>query len=145
MNTFELLLIIVAALVVMVAFWAGVLWLLALLSGWRALARRYAAEREPEGDYYGMAGGSFGWVHFNGVLRVWVGERGIGLGCMMPAAFGAMETLLLPWRAIESVDERQILFLRKVRIHVADHGQVIQLRGAAGQAVLREWNKRQSG
>ncbi|MCB1608457.1 MAG: hypothetical protein KDI71_15925 [Xanthomonadales bacterium] len=140
----ELTLIIIGALAAMLVFWTGVLWLLAGLSGWRALARRFEAEREPEGERFSMASGGLGQVRFNGVLRVWVGERGLGLGCLMPAAFGAMPTLLLPWRELRAVERRKFLFSHFAQIEVADFSRKISLRGAAGDAVLQAWEGQQS-
>ncbi len=143
MSVIELTLIAICALIAMGLVWVGVLWLLAWVSGWRALARRFEAEREPPGRCFSMASGGLGLVRFNGALRVWVSEKGIGLGCLLPA-FGAMPRLLLPWRSIVSIQPHRFLFVSMVRIKVNDWSSWISLRGAAGDAALAAWQARQS-
>jgi len=138
MQTLSIIMVIFGALMATGLIWVGVLWLLALTCGWRALARRFEADRDPPGKYYSMASGGLGWTRFNGVLRVWVSDKGLGLGCLMPA-MRAMPTLLLPWRAITAVEQRKGVFVSTVRIEVDDWSSWITLRGAAGDAALGAW------
>jgi len=143
MSTIDVILVAMSALIVMGLVWVGVLWLLALVSGWRVLTRRFEAEREPPGKCFSMASGGLGLVRFNGALRVWVSDQGIGLGCLLPS-LRAMPRLMLPWRAIVSVEQHRVLFRSSVRIKVDDWSSWISLRGAAGEAALAAWQGRHS-
>jgi hypothetical protein len=107
MNAGHVVLQVFLSLAGFAVFWLLVLWLIALFTGWRSLAKRYRAQRPPSGKVFrgcsiglGRAGG------YNGCIRATLGPRGIHVVPMFLFRF-SHPPLLLPWElAGESVEQR---------------------------------------
>jgi hypothetical protein len=142
MNATTTLLTVVGALLGMAALWTAVLWALSVSSGWRELARRHPAHGATSGERFAWTSASFGRgllpVNFNGVLTIHVAADGLSVRCHMPA-FGAFAPFRLPWSAIESVEARAGLLGKRSRVAIKDWRGWIDVRGAAGEALLAAW------
>ena len=120
------ILIVVLAPLGFVALWSGVCVLLALLSGWAGLARRYrCAADEPLGAEH-LVTGMLGVVSFRGALTVGVAEDGLDLRVMALFRPGH-PPLRIPWDAIQVEGEARRWFL----------GPVTRLRLGPGGPLLR--------
>ena len=129
----------VAILGFVVAFpliWTGVVYLISRVSGWTALAARFAVapDRRPRGD-------TFGWqsvqlrlfASYSNCVDVVVSERGLFLQPVWPFRFGHAP-LLIPWNDIADVSSQDRLFftVNKVTIRprtTGGSGQTLMLFG----------------
>ena len=85
--------------IVFAAIWFGVMWILALTGGWRALASRYAHQRPIPAAESGISG-MVGWVGYNHVLKIACTDQYLFLDVMAPFRPGH-PALRIPWRDIE--------------------------------------------
>lgn len=92
-------LIVVLFPIVFAAIWFGVMWILALTGGWRALASRYAHQRPIPAAESGISG-MVGWVGYNHVLKIACTDQYLFLDVMAPFRPGH-PALRIPWRDIE--------------------------------------------
>jgi hypothetical protein len=87
-------------------FFAGLLVVIAKLSGWSRLAERFLAEREPE-DGIRFRGQFFriGWCDYNGCMTIRVCPDGLYLAVW--PIFVGHPPLLIPWSALRLVEEQR--------------------------------------
>lgn len=85
--------------IVFAAIWFGVMWILALTGGWRALASHYAHQRPIPVAESGISG-MVGWVGYNHVLKIACTEQYLYLDILAPFRPGH-PALRIPWRDIE--------------------------------------------
>ena len=124
--TLLVVLVVVLAPIGSVAIWSGNCVLLALLSGWAALARRYrCADDEPHGAEHFVTG-MLGVVSFRGALTVGIAEDGLDLRVMAVFRPGH-PPLRIPWDAIQVEGEARRWFF----------GPVTHLRLGPGGPLLR--------
>lgn len=118
-----------------IIMWFGVSGMLAHIGGWSSLAARFRATHPPTGKRFGFASGSMGSklfpVRYGGCLFVTVGDTGIHLAILFPFRFQS-PPLLIPWSQIESVTERNSLFMRDTIIRVRGQETAISVYGRAG-------------
>lgn len=127
-------------------FFVG-MWLLVLAilgtMGWSGLARRFPADERPT-DGRAVWGtslrmGSFAGTSYGGCVNLRVGSSGIRFSVWLP--FRPFHPpIFLPWSAVESCEERRILFLRRVVIHLYDAPRQIVVQGRGASAVLEAWH-----
>ena len=125
-------------------FWAAILMLISLWSGWWGLSREFRATRTPEGDSFWFASGSLGnWLlaSYSNCLFLNVGREGIRLAVMFP--FRPFHPpLFIPSAAIESaVEKRFLFFFRYTRIHIRDHWPILTIHGRAGRRILELYGR----
>jgi hypothetical protein len=65
-------LIIIAFFAVFPLFFAGIIWLLSVMSGWSRLARDYGSDREFRGAFMHMHSARMGLVNYNSILKAGV-------------------------------------------------------------------------
>lgn len=89
--------------------WVGISALLSRLSGWHALAKRYPAAAEPEGERIVWTSAQLGGVSFRSCLNVTLAPAGL---YMVPARLFRlfMPPLLVPWIDIRFEGFTKVLF-----------------------------------
>lgn len=88
--------------IVFAAIWFGVMWILALSGGWRALASRYAHPRPIPASARDGISGMVGWVGYNHVLKIACTDQYLYLDILALFRPGH-PALRIPWRDIESL------------------------------------------
>ena len=87
-------------------FFAGLLVVIAKLSGWTRLAERFPADREPdEGVCFRGQFFRIGWCDYNGCITICVSPDGLYLAVW--PIFVGHRPLLIPWSALRVVEERR--------------------------------------
>ena len=122
----------------MLCMWPIVSLLLALLSGWRRLAKHYRVAGPLEGDDFYMQGIRLGAVFYSGCVKL--KRTPVGLNIALLPVFSLWHPpLLIPWTELTYVGQRHGLFgtyvdasvgepsLAKIRFpaHVLPPGSVI--------------------
>jgi hypothetical protein len=97
--------------------WLGVTGLLAEVSGWRRLARRYPGTVRPEGTRFLGQVASFGGVSENNVTFLVVSESGLYLYAFIVFRF-LRPPILVPWREVAYVSEWRFLLWRTHRLRL---------------------------
>lgn len=116
---------IAGGLVAFVGFWLGVCWLLGLASGWRGLAARHRASREPPLGSR-MTSGMLGVVSYNGVLEIGADVEGLDLRVM--AMFRAGHPpLRIPWSVIRVEGEHHGIFIKQTKIRLGEGGPMLRI------------------
>lgn len=114
--------------------------LMSRIAGWAALAVEHAASGVPEGQVLRFVSGSVGSVHwpvrYRHCLSLVVTGTGLYIRPMFPFRFGS-RALLIPWHAVESVQEKQLFSTRVVTFRIRGHWPAITLPGPVGQLALQ--------
>lgn len=118
-NPMFLFLLIPLFLVGFVLIWSGVIYLLAWLSVWRRLARRYRCAKAPEGSVFGTLWAMLGPVNHRGTLKIQPAPEGLYLSTMVFFRIGH-PPLLIPWHAIKRQDGTQISLVKMVALELGD-------------------------
>ncbi|HEU0055516.1 MAG TPA: hypothetical protein VFQ39_20150 [Longimicrobium sp.] len=127
-----------------VALWLGVTVLISHVSGWRALAGRFAGRPAHVDGSASMASGRMGYsavfsANFNSILTVRVGRDGVGLALFRLFA-ATSPPLLLPWEALRECRSWKLLgTFDRFRFEVADTGVGVTLNGRAAVLVRDAW------
>jgi hypothetical protein len=119
------------------AFFAGLLLLDARITGWHALARKFAAASEPPGVSRRQNGGvgSIGLVQIRGLMRAAVDAHGFYFAFPRFLSLGH-PPLHIPWAELRVVSDKQWLGVRIVRLEAGNPKiAVIYLRGGVADAV----------
>jgi hypothetical protein len=94
-----------------VVFWLWICYLLAVIGGWRTLARYYEAHEPFTGQRFWCRSGQLNrFCNYNGCLNLGVNPQGLHLSVLFLFAAGH-RPLLIPWSDI-TVKEGKILFLK---------------------------------
>jgi hypothetical protein len=119
-----------------VVLWLGMSALLALLGGWTSLAARFRSAEPKAGERLRFVSGSIGAplmpVSYGRSLFLTLSEEGFGLSVLFLFRF-LTPPLFIPWREVESVEERRSLFGRYTVVRVRNHWPTISIRGDAGE------------
>lgn len=111
--------------------WAAICFLLAALSGWRGLARRYRGRlAQPEASA-SMVSGGMGLISYRGVLDVRVSGEGLGLS-VLPIFVGA-PPLAIPWADVTVFPRDRMLWMDRQRLQI--DGTDLTLYGAGARLV----------
>jgi hypothetical protein len=98
--------------------WVGVLHLVAIISGWRWLARHFGTDRPGSGQTFTWASGKVGrFSNYNACLTVHVGDAGLHLATQRLFRPGH-QPLLLPWSAIREIQQPGSFFLSSTGLTV---------------------------
>ncbi|HTO50961.1 MAG TPA: hypothetical protein VML91_25215 [Burkholderiales bacterium] len=89
--------------------WVAVTVLLAVLSGWPSLAKRFRTETRPPGTPMRGQVSRIGLVTERNVTGLVVSDRGLYLWTLWPFRL-LRPPLLIPWAAVRSVRERSVLW-----------------------------------
>jgi len=93
-------------LAVVVPFLGG--HLLALLGGWRRVARTFRAQHHPTGIRLRRQSANFGLVNYGGCLTIHVGPQGLHFAILWPFRPGH-PPLFIPWHAVHNAQyERRL-------------------------------------
>ncbi|MEO5701231.1 MAG: hypothetical protein ABIS17_00980 [Casimicrobiaceae bacterium] len=121
------------------AFLIAVLGLVAVLSGWRLLARRFPVAGETEGERFHFASAKMGrvpWfpVNYGGCLILTVGRTGLSLSSYLPFRFFC-PAFFIPWAAVESAEDRSTALSRRTVVRIKGTSIWLAIRGSAGQSI----------
>ncbi len=105
------------------AAWVAVTALLAVLSGWPSLAKRFRTGLRPPGTPMRGQVSRIGLVTERNVTRLVVSDRGLYLWTLWPFRL-LRPPLLIPWAAIRSVRERSVLW---TATYVVDVGAPVEI------------------
>jgi hypothetical protein len=123
---------------VFLTMWIGVTGLLARLSGWAGLARRFPVGTAPSGQNFRFVSGSMGRrlfpVSYGNCLFLDVGPYGLKLSILFLFRFQS-PPMFIPWSQVESVTDKRILFIPYVAIKIRDQWPIISIRGQAAQCL----------
>ena len=109
MEPAETALIVLAAVAGVPAFFSLILFLLAKLGGWSALAERYRMDRPFQGSLWRYQFGFLGSTRYNGALTVGSGSEGLYLAVFV--FFRPFHPpLLIPWSEVSLGGRKTILF-----------------------------------
>ena len=120
--------------VLFVAMWFGVGALLAEMSGWPDLARKFPGGPRPNGQRLRRQVIKIGSVNENGVTGIVVSESGLYLDAMLLFRF-RRPPVLVPWDSVTYSTDRRFLWYRW---HEFDLGGIttISVRPAAYEAMI---------
>lgn len=133
------------AAVFVFGFWFPfVIFTLSWITGWRALARRFAGARLSDADGYIMQSGRIGRLGgYRNSLNVRVGEDAFSMVPSLP--FGLFhDVLVIPWSAVEHVTRAKRFFRDVTVVKLADDGRELEFDAGVGDA-LRESFERWRG
>lgn len=88
-----------------VAFWCFVCWVISL-GGWRRLGK-FQTDEKPTAKYFGMQSAIVGAGQYKGCLTIGLCDEGMYLKVLPLFAVGH-PPLLIPWQAIERVQNRRL-------------------------------------
>ena len=129
-------------LVLFPLFWLAVTGLLAVASGWTALAKAFPAPLRVEGERFSFASAAMGAegmpVSYGGCLFVTIGDAGIGLSVFFPFRL-LSPPLFIPWRAVAVVEARRSMFFSAATIRLHGRDKMIRFRGTIGARLLATW------
>ena len=132
------------AVLLFVAFWFIGAALMARIAGWTSLAQQFAASEDPIGQGFRFVSGSLGSAHwpvkYRNCLRIAIGNTGLYVSLMFPFKFRS-PALLLPWHAIESVQEKQTFSTRTVTFRIRGQWSAVSLLGPVGQLAKAAYEK----
>ena len=128
--------LVLPALVVVMAVIAA---LLAYLSGWRELARRFPAAAQTDGERFYFASAKMGrvpWflVNYGVCLIITVGRSGIYVSIFMPFRLLCPD-FFVPWSAVEAVEEQATALSRRTVVRMRGSPVTLALRGSVGHCV----------
>ena len=111
--------------------------LLAVVSGWRTLAKRFPAKTQVDGERYYFASAKMGlvsWfpVNYGACLTITVGRNGLAMSIFVPFGF-LCPALFIPWAEVESVEERSTALSRRTLVRIRGSSVWLALRGTVGQ------------
>jgi hypothetical protein len=102
---------------VFLALWCFVCVLLSFVGSWRRLALSYATDQPPRGTPFRWQSGTIGFVQYRNCLNFDVAEEGLYLSAVWLFRLGH-RTLLIPWSAINDVQEQTIFWYAFTRFRV---------------------------
>jgi hypothetical protein len=95
-NAAMISLVLAGIVVGYIGFWFALSTVVARLGGWATLAQHYRVKYRPNGKRFSMQSGRFGWLDYNGCLRIIVADEGLYLS-LWPRMMFSHPPLLLPW------------------------------------------------
>lgn len=121
-------------LVGFVALWCLVLFLIALVGGWRGLATRFGVPTLPAGTTFWMQSARFGWLaNYNNVLTVVVTPDGVGFVPFVLFRVGH-EPIFVPFSALSAAESTRMFFTTAAVLRIGP--QRIVVYGQAGRAIV---------
>lgn len=127
------------ALPLFALMWFGIGGSLSLLSGWWRLASRFPAADSIQGEHFRFVSGSMGSgfvpVSYGNCLFVTINENGFRVSILFLFRF-LSPPLFISWAKVESVAEKQFLFMRYTAIRIRDNWPIISFYGKAGKHIL---------
>jgi hypothetical protein len=135
-----------AFLLLFAAIWGGAMLMISKMGGWRTLARRHTAapNRSLEGETFRAASATMGKgmmpANYKGCLVVNFGRTGIYMRPWVMFRF-FHPPLLIPWRAVKSVEPEKFWLRNCAKIEVADFEGSIRLYGKPGEEAVRAWER----
>jgi hypothetical protein len=126
--------------VVFVSMWFGVGAVLAEMSGWPELARRFPGGIRPKGQRLSRQVVKIGSVNENGVTGIVVCAAGLYLDTMFLFRF-RRPPVMVPWDSVRYTTERRFLWYRWYEFDLGDI-TTISVRPAAFEAIMQHQTAR---
>lgn len=105
-QTWMVLLVIAAFLVILPLFWTRIILLMARIGGWRELAKLYGGPQNMSGEVCRFASARFRmFIGYNRCLTITVSGQGAHLRPMILFRMGH-EPLLIPWDSIINLEQK---------------------------------------
>ncbi len=120
MNHPPILIIIILLIVNAMIFW------LLFTRSWLSLAKLYKTNQAPPNNIRRMKHGSVGLLRYKGTLNVGITPEGIYLSVIPPLNIGT-PPLLIPWRAIDRIENVNSLFGQNYRLRLKNNKMTIVL------------------
>jgi hypothetical protein len=99
-----------------VLFWCGILFLIAVLTGWATLAKRFRMTSTFTGPTWGFQSARMRWSsHYGSCLNVGADATGLKLSVLFLFRPGH-PPLFLPWSEVSVAQRQSFLFIRRVRL-----------------------------
>lgn len=117
---YTLIFIILGFLIVFPLFFGGIVWMIAIISGWERLGKYYKSEK-PRKEIFGQSlrinHMNVGWMKYSNVISIIGTEEGLHISQMFP--FGLIhQPLLIPWGEFKKIEEKNRLIGRMVRLSI---------------------------
>lgn len=91
--------------------------LLSSLGDWRRLAKSFRAQHKPDGKTFTFRSAAVGMVSYGNILTICISDEGLYLGLFFPFSI-LHPPLLIPWKEITAVREKNTLSQRRYRISI---------------------------
>jgi len=113
-------------------YWVFVLWLIAKFGGWAKLADKYGCEPSFAVSWTGWQSGKIGMTNYKSCLWLAATAEGLYIKPGPAFLFGLWHPpIRIPWSAISSAEERNLLWTRSLVIKLTDSNTQITLYGQA--------------
>ena len=123
--------------------WFAISGLLALLSGWVSLSKRYAASGPIVGTRFRFASASMGLrfpsVNYGNCLFITTNDKGFHLSILFLFRF-LSPPLFIPWTQFESIEKRRLLFIPYYVLRIREHWVRIVLYPRAGRSAKEAYD-----
>ncbi|MFM9845312.1 MAG: hypothetical protein ACKVOI_20295 [Dongiaceae bacterium] len=127
--------------ILFVGLWCAVSYLAAHLSGWRRLARHYAATVPTAGVQFQFRGGTVGWFSYRGCLHLAAAPDGLFLWLFRPFGVG-YRRLFIPWDDIASTAHKGWMVDWAVMTVAREPGVRIRLNRKLAEGIVAASNGR---
>lgn len=87
---------------------------------WLSLAKLYKTNQTPPRNIRRIKNGYVGGIRYTGTLNIGITPEGIYLSVIPPFNIGT-PPLLIPWRAIDRIEEVNMLFVKNYRLHLINN------------------------
>lgn len=124
-----------------VAFWLGMMFLVAVMSGWRVLAEKYGlpeGERMPEGTTLKWRSAALAGrfpTSYKNCLNFTATSSGLGIAPALIFSTGH-PPLFIPWADI-AMEEKNVLFSKQLKMTIADTGYSFSVWGEKASHFIR--------
>lgn len=124
-----------------VAFWLGMMFLVAVMSGWRVLAEKYGlpeGERMPEGKTLKWRSAALGGrfpTNYKSCLNFTATPLGLGISPALIFSTGH-PPLFIPWADI-TLEEKKVLFSKRLKMTIEGTGYSFSVWGESVSHFIR--------
>ena len=126
-----------------IVVWLGGCALLAHVSGWASLSKRYAVTGRVDGKRFHFASSTLGRKYLSvghgNCLFVTINSQGLRLSVFFLFRF-LCPPLFLPWSSIESVEKRHFLLFPNHVLTIRDHWARLSLYASAGRSAKEAYD-----
>lgn len=112
------------------------------LSGWRALAQRFAGDPIPARRRFLFQSAKLGFFgSYGNVLTVTIGDEAFSMVPFMPFSIGHA-LLVFPYASIRALTRKREFFVDWLEVELADESKRIRLRGKSADALVESFERK---